>query len=83
MGTQILNFTSRDWQAVATGTGYVTLTPKEESFAWFITDDSSEPTETSGHIFLEGVDRSINLDVGQYLWIKGRGRIAVTADNPV
>jgi len=83
MATNNLNMSKGIWLGVADGAGYATVEAKTKSFNYFITPDSSYPTEAFGISNAAGEPVSMKLETGERLWLLGDGKVTVIADVPV
>ncbi|MFA7407626.1 MAG: hypothetical protein WCY93_07290 [Anaerolineaceae bacterium] len=69
-----------EWTPIAMGEGYVVFNPLSNGLHWAI--NSTEPDLNRGHLARVYEQTSLKLEDGETLYVKGRGDVAVTADNP-
>lgn len=70
---------TNDWQEVAVGPGYVTMTSHGYSAQFVISDTA--PTLKHGHWLPFRENVSLDLEDGDSVYVKGDALVAVTAEN--
>jgi len=69
------------WSLVSTGPKAVTLTlAGAPSGEWAVTDTADAPVVTHGHSIRQAENLTLDLSIGERLWLRGRGVAVVTEE---